>query len=262
MQRLDGKKALITGGSRGIGKAIALAYAKEGADVVITYRTQEEDANEVVSEIKKMGRFALALRADVSDEYDRASLIKYAIQFLGQINILVNNAGIYAKKEYLSITEDDYDKMMEVNVKGAFFLTQLVVRHMISQKSGGSIINISSFRDRAVVDGMLHYVMSKAALSIFSKSLAVEMAKHHIRVNTISPGMILTDMHKGQDPTSIEWIDRINSIPLKRSGKTEDVTPLAVYLASDLADYVTASRFVVDGGRSTNPSTLPLRAKL
>ncbi len=262
MPRLDGKKAIITGGSRGIGRAIALAYARKGADVVISYNTQMEKAISVVNEIKNLGGRALAVQADITSEEDRKKLVIRAVSFLGEIDIFVNNAGIYNRKDFLDISEVEYDKMMDVNAKAAFFLTQYIVKQMIVQKKGGSILNISSFRDRAVGEGMSHYQMSKAALTIFSKSLAVEMAKHRIRVNTISPGMILTDMHKGIDRTTTEWADRINSIPLKRAGVTGDLCPLAVYLVSDAADYVTAGRFVVDGGRSTNPAGMPLRAKL
>lgn len=262
MGKLTGKKAIITGGSRGIGKAIAIAYAREGAEVVIVYHKNAAEAQAVVAEINRERGLAIAIQADVATAAGREKIIKESVACLGEINILVNNAGIYFRKDYLNITEKEYDDVMNVNVKGPFLLTQLVVKQMIGQQKGGSILNISSFRDRAVSPGGSHYQTSKAAMSMFSKSAAVEVAKYGIRVNTISPGMILTDMHKGLERGSQAWADRVNSIPLKRPGQTQDLTPLAVLLASDDADYVTASRFVVDGGNSTNPANLPLRAKL
>jgi NAD(P)-dependent dehydrogenase (short-subunit alcohol dehydrogenase family) len=261
MTKLENKKAIITGGNRGIGKAIALAYAAEGASVVISYCSHREEAESVVRDICAMGGKALAIQADISNREERARLVSGAREFLGEINILVNNAGIYSRKDFVDLSEELYDQTMQVNVKGAFFLTQLVCRQMIEQKKGGNIINISSFRDKTVTTGLSHYQSSKAALTIFSKSIALELAGHNIRVNTISPGMIKTDIHRETwEKKPEEWQDRINSVPLKRAGMPDDIAKLAVYLASDDSGYATASRFLIDGGRSLHFS--PPRSKL
>lgn len=251
MSKLVGKKAIITGGSRGIGRAIALAYAKEGADVVINFQANEDEAKKVIEEIIKLGRKAIAIKADISKSEDRAFLVSEAKKFLGHIDILVNNAGIYFQTDYLEITEVDFDRILSVNLKGAFFLTQLVCKEMIARNKGGSIINISSFRDRSVTSGLAHYQCSKAGLTMFSKSIALEMAKYKIRVNTISPGTLTTDinLHIRQNKPE-EWLARERTIPLGYIGDPEKVCGLAILLASNDGEYSTGSRFLVDGGRS------------
>lgn len=257
MGKLDNKKVIITGGSRGIGKAIALAYAKEGADIIINFQTNEQEAQKVVAEIISLGRKAIAIKADITKSEDRGFLVNEAKKFLGVIDILVNNAGIYFQTDYLQISETDFDKIIATNLKGAFFLSQLVCQEMIARNAGGSIINISSFRDKSVTSGLAHYQSSKAALTMFSKSIALEMAKHKIRVNTISPGTLTTDinLHIRQNKPD-EWAARQKTIPLGYIGDPEKVCGLAVLLASGDGEYATGSRFLVDGGRSLQQAVI------
>lgn len=257
MGKLENKKAIITGGSRGIGRAIALAYAREGADIVINFQQNAKEAEAVVSEIMKLGRKAIAIRADISKTTDRLLLVAETKKFLGQIDILINNAGVYFQTDYLDITEKDYDKIMEINLKGSFFLTQLVCKEMIARNCGGSIINISSFRDKSVTAGLAHYQCSKAGLTMFSKSIALEMAKYKIRVNTISPGTLTTDINRHiRENRPDEWSARQKTIPLGYIGDADKVCGLAILLASSDGDYSTGSRFVVDGGRSLQQSII------
>ncbi len=264
MGKLDGKKAIITGGSRGIGKAIALAFAREGADIVLSYNVEMIEAQAVIREIQKLGRRASAIKADVSLKADRDRLIEDAIIFLGEVTTFVNNAGIYLQEEYLCITEDEYDKLMATNTKSTFFLTQAICKHMIFQGVSGSIVNISSFRDTIVGKNMSHYGPGKAFTLYASKFAALEMAQHGIRINVISPGAVATRMQEKAQSDPVEWKKRIESIPLKRVGTPEDICGAAIYLASNDSSYVTGTRILVDGGRSLNPngSLAVLRSKL
>ena len=252
MGRLTGKNAIITGGNRGIGLAIALAYAKEGADIAFSYNTHEEEAKAVVQEIQQLGRKAIAIKADISNEKEREALAQQAIEFLGVCHILVNNAGVYFRQDYLDVSEQDYDTMMNINLKGAFFFTQFIVRHMQWQQVPGCVINISSFRDQAPTAGLATYQIGKVGLTMFSDTLAIELAKYGIRFNTISPGMVETNMLTDKiEKDSPQWQERIDAVPLKRPGRAEEVADTAVYLAT--SEYSTGTRIVIDGGRRFSP---------
>jgi len=245
--RLSGKVAIVTGSSRGIGRAIALAFAKEGADVVVNYVRHEDRAKEVASKITEMGRKAVIVRADVSNIKDVQRMVETTLKKFGKIDILVNNAADFSVMEF-SLSEPDWsgwDRMMAVNTKGMLICSQTVSRHMLNQKSG-NIINIVA--DWA--GGGLCYMLTKAAGIPLTKGLARALAPH-VRVNAIRPGSIDTG-----------WISALpdeekrklrEKIPLKRWGLPEDVAKVAVFLASDEADFITGATIVVDGGESINP---------
>ena len=261
MGRLRNKTAVITAGDKGIGKAIAFAYAKEGADIVIAYHTDEKSASEVVAEIQKLNRRAKAIRLEITSSESRKQFVEEAEKYLGKLDILVNSAGVCPRGEFLKASEQSFDKAMDVNFKGPYFLTQEICQRMCLNKTGGSVINISSSRDEGGLANVSIYSSSKAALTIFSRNAALELAQYRIRVNTISPGLTKTDMHKETwEKNPEQWQKRIDEIPIGRSGVPEDIAALAIYLGGDESGYTTGGRFLVDGGRSLGSP--PLRAKL
>lgn len=248
---LTHKKALVTGASRGIGRGIALALAKAGADVVVNYHSKKEEAEQVVDEIKKLGRQSYAVQADVSDKVQVDKMVMEMIEKWGEINILVNNAGLLGYSPFVEMAEAEWDRLMKVNVKGYFYVTQVVTKQMILQKKSGRIINIASIASGQIgigTPGAVHYGTSKGAIVAFTESLAPELAPYGINVNTIAPGVIDTDMVAGmmQDKKSLESF--MARTPKKRAGKPEDIGYAAVYLASNEADYVTGTVLYVDGG--------------
>lgn len=243
---LKGKVALITGSVRGIGKAISLCFAKAGADVVINYTSDrsETDAKNLVEEIKQMGVKALAIKADISKSEEAKSLITEAIKNFGKLDILVNNAGITKDMLLLRMTEQEFDKVIEVNLKGVFNCTKEASRAMM--KAGGSIINMTSVVGLSGNAGQSNYAASKAGVIGFTKSVAKEFAGKKLRVNAIAPGFIETDMtHVLADKVKE---DVMRNIPMKRFGASDEVAKVALFLASDLSSYVTGEVIRVDGG--------------
>ena len=243
---LKGKVALITGSVRGIGKAISLCFAKAGADVVINYTSDrsETDAKNLVEEIKQMGVKALAIKADISKSEEAKSLITEAIKNFGKLDILVNNAGITKDMLLLRMTEQEFDKVIEVNLKGVFNCTKEASRAMM--KAGGSIINMTSVVGLSGNAGQSNYAASKAGVIGFTKSVAKEFAGKKLRVNAIAPGFIETDMtHVLPDKVKE---DVMRNIPMKRFGASDEVAKVALFLASDLSSYVTGEVIRVDGG--------------
>lgn len=243
---LKGKVALITGSVRGIGKAISLCFAKAGADIVINYTSDksETDAKNLVEEIKQMGVRALAIKADISKAEEAKGLIKEAIKNFGKLDILVNNAGITKDMLLLRMTEQEFDKVIEVNLKGVFNCTKEASRAML--KAGGSIINMTSVVGLSGNAGQSNYAASKAGVIGFTKSVAKEFAGKKLRVNAIAPGFIETDMtHVLADKVKE---DVIRTIPMKRFGASDEVAKVALFLASDLSSYVTGEVIRVDGG--------------
>ena len=242
--RLKDKVAIITGAGQGIGKEIALAFAREGAKVVVTDITGKE--KEVAEEIKKMGREAIALRVDVSKMEDAKRMAEEALKAFGRIDILVNNAGIYPFKPFVEMTESDWDKVINVNLKGAFNCTKAVVETMIKQKYG-KIINITSIAGTVVgFPQLTHYCASKAGITGFTRALALELAPYGINVNAIAPGPIETPGTQTLGKESYENLKK--AIPIGRWGKPEDIASLAVFLASDEASNITGQVIVSDGG--------------
>lgn len=249
MFSLKGKKALVTGGSRGIGRGIALALAKQGADVAVNYRSNRQEADKVVSEIKKKGREAFAIQADVSSVDDVIRMFGEIEKQWGKLNILVNNAGVAHFSSFEEMAEEEWDRTLDVNLKGQFLCAREAVKLM--KQKGGKIINISSVASGGVGVGtakMAHYVASKGGVVAMTEALAVEVAPYKINVNAIAPGFIETDMTKeliGDEKAKKAFLGRI---PWGRFGKPEDIGAAAAFLASDEADYVTGTVLYVDGG--------------
>jgi glucose 1-dehydrogenase len=246
--KLHGKKILITGANKGIGREIGLAFAREGAEMCITYHSDLNSAQAIANEIGKISKCRV-LRLDLNTL--RSNKDQQLDEIPSDIDVLVNNAGILSRKNFLDITEDDLEKIMHVNFFGIYYLTQKIVYSMINKKIRGSIINIGSISDTVMQQGLTHYQCAKAALTSFTKGVALELSQFHIRVNSINPGLTKTEMNKTQwlGDSSI-WQERVNAIPLKRAANPKDYTELAILLASDQMSYATGSIFTVDGGRS------------
>ena len=242
---LSGKVALITGGSRGIGNAIAKAYASTGAYVAITYANSSSSAEQVTKEIKELGSDALSIQANSSD-FNRANeVIDEVVQKWGKIDILVNNAGITRDGLILRMTEDQWDQVIETNLKGIFNYSKAVARLMMKIR-GGSIINMGSIVGLTGNSGQSNYAASKAGLVGFTKSYAKELASRNIRANVVAPGYILTDMTDALDEKVLEGIKE--ATPLGRAGNVEEVAATCLFLASDLSSYITGEVIRVDGG--------------
>ena len=244
---LDGKKALITGGSRGIGRATAILFAKAGCDLAINFINQKEAAEKVREEIDKIGRECLVFKADISQKNDINSMIEGILQKWGRIDILVNNAGIWTYGEMGKMSEKTWIETMKINVDGVFYTCNAVVPHM-KEKKRGWIISVSS---TAAVRGEAfhsHYAASKGAIVSLTKSLAVELGPYNIRVNCVAPGWVDTDMCSGvfSDP---DFRDKVQeSIPLRRIPPPEDIAGPILFLASDLAQHITGEVLNVNGG--------------
>lgn len=243
--RLENQVAVITGAGRGIGKAIALAFAAEGADIVAVARTEKE-IEETCSEVEGLGRQGLAVPTDITqaDQIDR--MVEKAVSRFKKVDILVNNAGIMRIAPALELTEFDWDTILDINVKGTFLSSRAIAKHMIKRKQG-KIINMASIGGHIGAPGTAAYAVSKGGIIQLTKVLAVEWGIHNIKVNVISPGLILTEMAKyvtGKIPNS-QGFERL---PLKRAGKPEDITGAALFLASSESDYMTGQEIIIDGG--------------
>lgn len=242
---LKGKNALVTGSSRGIGRAIALELGRLGANVAVNYAGNEAKAQEVVDELEKMGVQAIKIQADVTDEDAVKKMVKEVIQTFGSLEILVNNAGITRDNLLMRMKEEEFDEVINTNLKGAFLCTKAVVRQMMRQKYG-RIINIASIVGISGNPGQANYVAAKAGLIGLTKSNAKELASRNILVNAVAPGFITTDMTDELSDEQKEAIFRL--IPLERFGEPEDVANVVGFLASDKAKYITGQTIHVDGG--------------
>ena len=242
---LKDKVAIVTGASKGIGRVIAINFAKEGAKVVLNYRSDDNGAQEVLKEIENSGGVAFLHKGDVSDFSVAEDLIKFCIEKFSRIDILVNNAGITRDTLLLRMKEEDFDSVINVNLKGSFNCVKHASSFMIKQKYG-KILNISSVIGLIGNVGQINYAASKAGIIGMTKSLAKELGSRGINVNAIAPGFIETDMTSVLEDKTKETI--MSHIPLKRMGSVEDVSNLVVFLASDLASYITGQVITVDGG--------------
>jgi 3-oxoacyl-[acyl-carrier protein] reductase len=245
---LHGKKALVTGGSRGIGRGIALSLAKAGATVIINYRSQTQEAEAVVAEIKKLGGESVALQADVSQKDSVTKMFAEIKNRFGRLDILVNNAGIVFMNPFEKITQEEWDKVLDTNLKSQFLCIQEAVKMM---PSGGKIINIASIASGGVGVGfgnIAHYAASKGAVVALTEDLAIELGPRGININAIAPGIIETDMTTGLLSDEKTRTGLLSRIPKGRFGKPEDIGAAAVFLASDESDYLTGSVIYVDGG--------------
>lgn len=242
---LKGKTALVTGASRGIGRAIALALAEAGANVAVNYAGSREKAEQVVSDIEGLGGKAIAIQANVAQEEDVRSMVKEVIGEFGSLNILVNNAGITRDNLLMRMKGQDWDDVINTNLKGVFNATKAVSRQMMKQRAG-RIINVASVTGVIGNPGQANYAASKAGILGLTKSSARELAARNITVNAIAPGFIATDMtDELGDEVKAEMLKQI---PLARFGKPEDVAALVKFLASEESGYITGQTFCVDGG--------------
>jgi 3-oxoacyl-[acyl-carrier protein] reductase len=242
---LQGKVALVTGASRGIGRAIALELARQGAKVAVNYAGSEAKANEVVEEIKKMGQEAVAIQADVSSAEAVERMVKTVLEQFGRIDILVNNAGITRDNLLMRMKEEEWDQVINTNLKGVFHCIKAVTRPMMKQRYG-RIVNIASIVGISGNPGQANYVAAKAGVIGLTKTAARELASRNITVNAIAPGFITTDMTESlSDELKAEMLKQI---PLARFGEPEDVAKVAAFLVSDAASYMTGQTLHVDGG--------------
>jgi glucose 1-dehydrogenase len=250
---LQGKVAVVTGGSQGIGQVIATHLAQAGADIVIDYRSHPEGAQETLAKVEAVGRKGHVVQADLSATNDIRKLVSEGIQHFGKLDVLVNNAGIDGENaDFLDITESDYDAVLNLNLKGTFFMTQAFVQHLVETKRMGKIINISSVHEEMAFPHFTAYCASKGGLKMMMRNLAVELGPLGITINNIAPGAIETPINTAllNDPVKLHSLKQ--NIPLGRLGKPEDIAPMVVFLASSAADYVTGATFYVDGGLSQN----------
>jgi len=248
--RLADKVAIVTGGSKGIGKGIAIMFAMQGAKVIINYRSDPAGADDAIEQCEKLGGpgCAIKIHGDVGEKTACDALIEEAFRAFGQVDILVNNAGMEIYDEFVDVKEADYDKVMNVNMKGPFFCSQAFVRKCVEGNTRGTIINMSSVHEDLPFPGFTAYCASKGAMKMMTRNLSIELAPKGIRVNNIAPGAIETPINASvlKDPTKLKEL--LDKIPLCRLGKPEDISLCAVYLASDESTYVTGTTIVVDGG--------------
>jgi 3-oxoacyl-[acyl-carrier protein] reductase len=241
---LIGKVALITGAAQGIGKAVALLLAQNGADLVVSDINLEK-AEETAKEIESMGRKAMAIKVDVANYTDVDRMIQAVMERFGHIDILVNNAGIARDKLILRMTEEDWDAVLNINLKGTFNCTKAVIKHMVKQRSG-KIVNIASVVGEMGNAGQANYAASKAGVIGFTKTIAREFAQRGINVNTIAPGYIQTPMTDGLSEKVKEELKRL--IPMERLGQPEDVAHAVLFLVSETSSYITGQVLNVNGG--------------
>ena len=252
MPTLKGKVAIVTGSSSGIGQSIAIRYASEGANIVVDYRNHPDGADETKKQIEAAGARAVVVQADVSKLADTQKLVDQAWQQLGRCDILVNNAGVEKGADFWDVTEQDYDTVLNVNLKGAFFLTQAFVRRLRDAKLPGRIINISSVHEDMAFPHFSTYCTSKGGMRMLTRDLAVELGPLGITINNIAPGAIATPINTSllEDKPKLNAL--LKNIPLGRLGSCDDVSALAAFLASDDAAYITGSTYVIDGGLMVN----------
>jgi NAD(P)-dependent dehydrogenase (short-subunit alcohol dehydrogenase family) len=245
--RLRDRAAIVTGGGQGIGHALALGLAREGAHVVVA-DIQEERALGTAGEVQRLGRRGLGLKVDVSDLREISRLVERTLEELGRIDILVNNAGIALPTPFLETSEADWDRIMEVNLKAAFFCSQAVARVMVHQ-GGGKIVNLASTSSFVAGRQEVPYAISKAGVWMLTAAASAELAPYHIHVNAIAPGLIKTPLTEKHFPSPEALDARVKAkAPMGRAGSPQDLVGAVVFLCSDEADYVTGHTLVVDGG--------------
>lgn len=249
---LDGKVAIVTGGNTGIGKATVLELARLGAHVIIDYVSKPEATEEIEQRVAALGEKAIGVEADVSKLPELEKLISAAVEKLGRLDIMVNNAGIETRTSVLETTEEDYDKVMAVNLKSAFFGTQLAARQMIKQGDGGRIINISSVHEDWPMPGNAAYCLSKGGMRMLTRTAGVELASKNILVVGVGPGAVQTPINREtmNDPEELKKLR--SAIPLGRMAEPEEIARLVGFLASEGASYLTATTVMADGGMMQN----------
>ncbi len=246
--KLAGKVACVTGSGQGIGQAIAIRLAQEGADVIVDDRVIGESAEQTLAEIRRCGRRAMAVQGDLSNPADDRRVIAEGVAQMGRIDILVNNAGVEKRADFWDVTEADFDFVLGINLRGTFFITQDFVKHLRETNRPGRIINISSVHEELPFPHFSTYCASKGGLKMLCRDLAIELAPLGITINNIAPGAIETPINKAllNNPELLKML--LEKIPLGRLGTPKDVAGLAAFLASDDAAYITGSTLFVDGG--------------
>jgi len=248
--RLLGRKALVTGSSKGIGYGIALRLAQEGADVVVNYNSDPRGADEALSQIQALGRRGASIKANLGDVADVQRLVAESVEALDGLDVLVNNAGIEKHAAFVDVTERDFDAVLDLNLKGVFFATQAFVRQRVAAGRPGKVVNVSSVHEEMAFPNFAAYCASKGGVRMLTRTLAVELGPLGITINSIAPGAIETPINAAllHDPAKLQSL--VRQIPLARLGRPADVAGLAVFLASSDSDYVTGSTYFVDGGLS------------
>ena len=245
---LDGKVAIVTGGNSGIGEAIVLELARQHANVVIDYVSHPEATEALEEQISKLGSQSIGVKADVSKLADLQMLVDKAVSMFGRVDIMVNNAGIETRSSILDTTEDQYDRVMAINLKSAFFGTQIVARQMINQGGGGCIINITSVHEDWPMPGNTPYCLSKGGMRLLTRTAGIELARHNIRVVGVGPGAVATPINRStmDDPAKLAQLDA--AVPLGRMARPEEIASVVGFVASDGASYLTATTIFADGG--------------
>ncbi len=245
---LKGKVAVVTGGNSGIGKAVVLELAQQGASVVIDWVSDEAAEQALEQQIRDLGDQVLGVRADVSSVPDLQTLVSSAVSAFGRLDIMVNNAGIETRSSILDTTEDQYQKVLDINLKSAFFGTQLAAKQMIAQGGGGRIINMTSVHEDWPMPGNTPYCLSKGGMRMLTRTAGVELAPHGILVVGVGPGAVDTPINKAtvEDPALLQKLDA--AIPIGRLAKPEEIASVVGFLAGDGASYLTATTIFADGG--------------
>jgi glucose 1-dehydrogenase len=256
MGQFDGKVAIVTGADSGIGRAIALQLAAEGATVVVNYAHNKEKAQEVLQDIQQKQGKAIVIQADVSQYQQAIGLIQQTVEHFNRLDIMVNNAGMEIHGPFLEVSEEQFDRVMSVDLKGTFFCAQAAAREMIKRKTPGRIINISSVHEDIPMPQNAPYCCAKGGMRMLTRTICLELAPNNITVNNIAPGAVRTpiDADVEADPEKMKAL--LNEIPLHRMGQPEEIARLAAYLASDAAAYITGATYIIDGGLSVNSGSL------
>ena len=256
MGQLDQKVAIVTGADSGIGRAIALQFASEGAVVVVNYAHALDKAEDVRQRIEQNHGKALVIQADVSQYQQVTSLIQQTVERFNRLDILVNNAGMEIHSPFLDVTEQQFDRVLSIDLKGAFFCAQAAAREMVKRKTAGRIINISSVHENIPMPQNVPYCCAKGAMRMLMRTICLELAPNNITVNNIAPGAVNTPIDADVEADPEKMAALLKEIPLTRMAQPEEVASLALYLASDAAAYITGSTYIIDGGLSINSGAL------
>jgi glucose 1-dehydrogenase len=245
---LANKVAIVTGGNSGIGKSVVVELAKQGASVVIDYVSHPEDAQQMETELTALGEKVTAVQADVSKVSDLQRLVATAVEKYGRLDVMINNAGIETRTSILNTTEEQYEKVLDINLKSAFFGTQIAATQMIKQGGGGRIINMTSIHEDWPMPGNTPYCLSKGGMRMLTRTAGVELAPHNILVVGVAPGAVATPINLStmNDPALMQKLNA--AIPLGRMAKPEEIASVVAFLASDASSYITATTIITDGG--------------